>query len=465
MKNKTIKQPITFEGVGLHTGNDCTVVVKPNPEATGILFCNLDEDVKPTKVSIKLVESTNRSTNIKVGGGVIHTVEHLLSACSAHGLNHAIIEVKGGEVPILNGSSSPFYTEIKKTGLTELEGECVGMTLHKPFDFYDEETDATYRYRPSDQLSISCTLDFGGNAIGQQYSHLSDWDKYESELSYAKTFVLVQDLAKLLDAGLIKGGSFDNALIYARETFAKAELAGLAKKFGVDVSKLSDGAVLNAAHQTYQNEPARHKVMDLIGDLYLFGKRVYGEIHAHKPSHTANYKFASKFYQLYREEQKTGIVPVCDPNVDPIYDLEGIKKLLPHRFPFLLIDKVYELSDNHVVSVKNVSGDQYFFPGHFPGNPVFPGVLQMEALAQTGGILALSTVPDPENYDTYFLKMDQVKFKNLVRPGDQLVLKMELLSPIRRGIVHMKGTAYVGNTVVSEGELTARIQKRQSNDV
>ncbi len=463
MKNITLSKAVSFSGTGLHTGNSCNVEVKPNTEATGIVFVNLDGDTKPSKVNIKLVESTNRSTNISVGGGVIHTIEHLLSACSAHGINHAIIEVSGGEIPILDGSSHQFFIAIKEAGLQELEGELSPMSLHTPFEYFDEETGAIYRYRPAESFIGSVTLDFGGNAIGQQFSFIDDWSKYESELSYAKTFVLVQDLAKLLDAGLIKGGSFDIALIFAQKTFTKSELSGLAERFGVDPTILSDGPVLNASKQTYSNEPARHKLMDLIGDLYLFGRHVHGEVHAHKPSHKANVNFANEFYKRYKEEQKNGVIPVIDPKVEPLYDHEGVKRLLPHRFPFLMVDKVYECSENHVIAVKNVSGDQYFFPGHFPGNPVFPGVLQMEALAQTGGILALNTVPDPENYDTYFLKMDKVKFKQLVRPGDQLVLRMELLSPIKRGIVHMQGTAFVGNTVVSEGELTARIIKRQTD--
>ena len=460
MKHKTLKDTIVLEGVGLHTGNQCKVTVKPNLESTGIIFVNLDNEGSTDKLSLRKVKSTNRSTNIAVGEGLVHTVEHLLSALSAHQINQAIVEVSGGEIPILDGSSSPFYASMDSAGVVELEGEQDPIAIHHAFDYYDEESGATYTYQPSESTTYSCTLDFGGNAIGQQYASLSDWSKYGSEISKAKTFVLVQDLDKLLKAGLIKGGSFDNALIYAKNEYKKEELASLAKRFDVDIARLSEGSVLNASIQTYRNEPARHKLLDLIGDLYLLGKQIQGKITADRPSHTANVNFAKHLLQVYKDEQKTGVIPVCDPNQDPLYDHEAVKKLLPHRFPFLLVDQVYECSDSQVVAVKNVSGDQYFFPGHFPGNPVFPGVLQMEALAQTGGILALSTVPDPENYDTYFLKMDAVKFKALVRPGDRLILKMELLTPIRRGIVHMKGTAYVGNTVVSEGELTARIQKR-----
>ena len=460
MKHKTLKGSISFEGVGLHTGNQCKVTISPNTESTGIVFKDLDHEGSTDKLSLRKVNSTNRSTNISVGEGLVHTVEHLLSALSAHQVSQAIVEVSGGEIPILDGSSYAFYTSMEEVGIQELNEEQSALAIHHAFEYYDKETGATYTYKPSQSTTISCTLDFGGNAIGQQYAAISDWSQYGSQISRAKTFVLVQDLDKLLKAGLIKGGSFDSALIYAKNEYKKEELASLAKRFDVDISRLSEGPVLNASIQTYRNEPARHKLLDVIGDLYLIGKQIHGIITADRPSHTANVNFAKHLLQVYKDEQKTGVIPVCDPNQPPLHDHEAIKKLLPHRFPFLLVDQVYECTEKCVVAVKNVSGDQYFFPGHFPGNPVFPGVLQMEALAQTGGILALSSVPDPENYDTYFLKMDAVKFKNLVRPGDRLILKMELLSPIRRGIVHMKGTAYVGRTVVSEGELTARIQKR-----
>ncbi len=459
MKRLTIAQSVSISGIGLHTGEENTLTLFPNPKANGIVFKGADGVEKVA--SPALVESTNRSTNINVGGKVIHTIEHLLSALSFQGINNVVIDVDKNEVPILDGSALPFVELLEAAGVSELDGEVEVIELHKQFEFRDEETGAHYRYTPSDRTKISCKLDFSGNVVGQQYASITNFQNYKEQIAPARTFVFVHELEALLDAGLIKGGSFDNAIVFAKEKYSKDKIQVLASKFGISTDGLSEGYILNAANVKFSNEPARHKLLDLIGDLNLLGRPIRGRIESEKPGHSSNVKFAKELYRLYKEEQKTGVIPLYNPNNEPVHDLESIKGLLPHRFPFLLIDKVISLSDSQVVAVKNISGDQYFFPGHFPGNPIFPGVLQMEALAQTGGILALSTVPDPENYDTYFLKMDNVRFKQLVKPGDTLLLKMELLSPIRRGIVHMQGTAYVGNKVVSEGELTARIHKSE----
>lgn len=458
IKKRTISKSVTLSGIGLHTGETNVLTIEPNEEGNGILLVGIDGVSKVASPS--LVESTNRSTNVKVGEKTIHTIEHLLSALAFLQINNVKISVSQSEVPILDGSALPFVELLQTAGIKELEGELETISVTKQFEYYDEETGASYRYTPSDKYKISCKLDFSGNVVGQQYASITNFESYKEQIAPAKTFVFVHELEALLDANLIKGGSFDNAIVFAKEKYSQEQLDRMAKKFGITTDGLSQGFILNASNVSFSNEPARHKLLDLIGDLYLLGKPILGRIEADKPGHSSNVKFAKELYKRYKEELKTGVIPNYNPNEEPLYDILDIQKLLPHRFPFLMIDKVLTLNDNQVVAIKNVSGDQYFFPGHFPGNPVFPGVLQMEALAQTGGILALSTVPDPENYDTYFLKMDNVRFKQLVRPGDTLKLKMELLSPIRRGIVHMQGTAYVGNKVVSEGELTARIQKR-----
>jgi UDP-3-O-[3-hydroxymyristoyl] N-acetylglucosamine deacetylase/3-hydroxyacyl-[acyl-carrier-protein] dehydratase len=285
-------------------------------------------------------------------------------------------------------------------------------------------------------------------------------DNYVTEVAPCRTFVFVHELEKLLDMGLIKGGDFDNAIVIVDRMMDQEELDALARKMGKPSVRVDAEGVLNTVKLHFQNEPARHKLLDVIGDLALIGKPIRGKIMATKPGHTANVEFAKLLKKHWIEKRKLQGIPRYDPEKEPVYDVNAITNLLPHRFPLLLVDKIIEISDTHVVGIKNVTSTEFFFQGHFPNNPVFPGVLQIEALAQTGGILALHNVPDPGNWDTYFLKIDNTKFKAKVIPGDTLILKMELLEPIRRGIVHMQGTAYVGNKIVSEGELTAQVVRR-----
>jgi UDP-3-O-[3-hydroxymyristoyl] N-acetylglucosamine deacetylase/3-hydroxyacyl-[acyl-carrier-protein] dehydratase len=308
-------------------------------------------------------------------------------------------------------------------------------------------------------------IDFNSDILGHQYASLDSMDDYKKEIAASRTFVFLRELEFLLDQNLIKGGDLDNAIVIADKAMGQRKLDALAKRLNKPKMKIDKGGILNTTKLHFENEPARHKLLDIIGDIALIGKPIKGRIVATKPGHTANIEFAKLLKKNLVEQRKLKGMPKYDPTAEPLFDTVAIQKMLPHRFPFVMVDKIFELSETHVAGIKNITFNESFFQGHFPGNPVFPGVLQMEALAQTGGILALSTVPDPENWDTYFLKIDNAKFKAKVAPGDALILKMELLSPIRRGIIHMKGTAYVGNRIVSSGELTAQIVRRpESND-
>jgi len=303
-------------------------------------------------------------------------------------------------------------------------------------------------------------IDFNSKVLGPQFASLHSMEEYEDAIAPCRTFVFVHELEKLLDMGLIKGGDLDNAIVIADRKMDAEELDALAKKMGKPGIRVDSEGVLNTVKLRFQNEPARHKLLDVIGDLALVGKPIRGKIMATKPGHTSNVEFAKLLKKQLTEKRRLVGIPKFDPDKEPVYDIKQIMNLLPHRFPFLLVDRVIELSDTHVVGIKQVTLNEFYFQGHFPDNPIFPGVLQIEALAQTGGILALHNAPDPGNWDTYFLKIENTRFKAKVAPGDTLILKMELLEPIRRGIVHMQGTAYVGNKLVSEGELTAQIVRR-----
>ena len=316
---------------------------------------------------------------------------------------------------------------------------------------------------PADHFEATVMIDFNSPVLGPQFASLTNIDQYVDEIAPCRTFVFLHELEKLMEMGLIKGGDFDNAIVIADRAMEQDELDVLAKKLGKPSIKVEREGVLNTLKLHFPNEPARHKLLDVMGDLALIGKPIRGKIVATKPGHTANVEFAKILKKHYTEKRKLVGVPRYDPEKEVILDYAGIMGLLPHRYPFLLVDKIIELSETHVVGVKNITMNEGLFQGHFPNNPIFPGVLQIEAMAQTGGILALSNVPDKGNWDTYFLKIDNTRFKAMVRPGDTLILKLELLEPIRRGIVHMQGTAYVGNKIVSEGELTAQIVRRNKD--
>lgn len=462
MKQHTIAQSFSIEGVGLHTGKKTTVTMHPSAANTGITFKRIDLPEQPSiKADVRNVASTTRSTTLKSGEAQVITVEHLLSAMMGMAIDNAVVEVSGSEIPILDGTSQPYVQSILSVGRTEQDADREFFEVTEPFSFKDPETGSEIMALPADSFEATVMIDFDSKVIGPQYASIASMDAYEAELAPCRTFVFLHEVEQLLNMGLIKGGDLDNAIVIADRPVQPETIALLKEKTGKSDVAVGQKGILNTVKLNFQNEPARHKLMDLIGDLSLVGMPIKGKIVATKPGHTVNTAFAKELKRKIIEQRKLKGVPKYDPNAEALYDTMAIAGMLPHRYPFLLVDKIIELSDTHVTGVKNITFNENFFQGHFPNNPVMPGVLQIEAMAQTGGILALSTVPDPGNWDTYFLKMNNVKFKYKVVPGDTLIIKLELLAPIRRGIVQMFGSAYVGKRLVSEGELWAQIVRRK----
>jgi len=461
MKQSTIQKPISVHGVGLHTGKAVTLTFKPAEANHGYRFQRVDLPEQPIiPADVKLVISTNRGTTIKTGDAQVSTIEHVLSALTGLGIDNVLLEIDGPEMPIMDGTSMPFVKALQEAGVAELDAERDYYVVTEPISYKDEVTGTEILALPSDHFEATVMIDFNASVLGQQFASLQNMEDYVKEIAPCRTFVFIHELEKLLDMGLIKGGDMDNAIVIADRRMEQEDLDNLAKKMGKPGIKVDAEGVLNTVKLHFQNEPARHKLLDVIGDLALIGKPILGKIVATKPGHTANIEFAKILKKSLLEKRRLMGVPKYDPEKEPIMDVNAVMQLLPHRYPFLMVDKIIEISDTHVVGVKNITINENFFQGHFPSNPVFPGVLQIEALAQTGGILALNNVPDKGSWDTYFLKIDNTKFKAKVVPGDTLILKMELIDPIRRGIVHMQGTAYVGNKIVSEGELTAQVVRR-----
>ncbi len=464
MKQTTIQKSVSIRGVGLHTGKTVNLTFKPAAVNHGYRFQRVDLPEQPViPADVKLVASTNRGTSLRHGDAQVATIEHVLSALTGLGIDNVLMEIDGPEIPIMDGTSLPFVQVLNEAGRDELEAEREYFVVTEPISYRDEVTGTELLALPADNFEATVMIDFNSRVLGQQFAALHHLSDYVAEIAPCRTFVFVHELEKLLEMGLIKGGDFDNAIVIADRRMEQDELDSLARKLGKQSVKVDSEGVLNTVKLHFQNEPARHKLLDVIGDLALIGKPIRGKIVATKPGHTANVEFAKILKKHLTEKRRLLGIPKYDPDKEPVCDINQIAKMLPHRYPFLLVDKVIELSDHHVVGVKNVTMNEAFFQGHFPDNPVFPGVLQIEAMAQTGGILALNTVTDPGSWDTYFLKIDNTKFKAKVVPGDTLILKMELLEPIRRGIVHMQGTAYVGSKIVSEGELTAQIIRRNKD--
>lgn len=459
VKQTTIAKEISLTGVGLHTGQDVKMTFKPAPINNGITFVRVDLEGQPIiEADANYVVNTQRGTNLEKKGVKIQTPEHVLAAVIGCDIDNIVIELNASELPIMDGSSKFFVEALESVGVVEQEAERKIYEVKEVISYSDEATGSEITVIPHDDYCVTAMVDFGTKVLGTQNATMRNICDFKTEIADSRTFSFLHELEALLNHGLIKGGDLNNAIVYVDKEISPETMENLKKAFNKDHISVKPNGILDNLNLHYPNEAARHKLLDVIGDLALIGTRIKGKVIANKPGHFVNTQFAKKMSKLIKIEERNQ-VPKYDINQPPLMDVNEIMKRLPHRPPFLLVDKILELSDSHVVGLKNVTMNEPFFVGHFPGAPVMPGVLQIEAMAQAGGVLVLSTVPDPENYLTYFMKIDNVKFKQQVVPGDTLIFKLELLSPIRRGICHMQAYAYANGKLVTEAELMAQIVK------
>ena len=456
----TIKSEISLSGVGLHTGNKVTMTFKPAPVNHGYAFVRIDLEGQPViEASAAYVVNTQRGTNLEKNGVNINTSEHVLAAVYSLDIDNIIIEIDAPEPPIMDGSSQHFIEALEKAGIEQQNAVRDEYIVKEIISYKDSETGSEIILMPSDEYQVTTMVDFGTKILGTQNASLEKLSDFKEEIAAARTFSFLHEIEMLLDNDLIKGGDLNNAIVYVDEEISEATTEKLKKVFKKESISVKSNGILDNLTLRWANEAARHKLLDVIGDLALVGTRIRGKIIANKPGHLVNTKFAKKLASIIKTEKRNR-VPQFNLNEPPLMDIHKIMDILPHRPPFLLIDRILELTESKVVGMKNVTMNEEFFVGHFPGAPVMPGVLQVEAMAQCGGVLVLSTVSDPENYLTYFMKMENVKFKQKVLPGDTLIFSCELINPIRRGICHMQAYAYANNKLVAEAQLMAQIAKK-----
>ncbi|WP_435415324.1 bifunctional UDP-3-O-[3-hydroxymyristoyl] N-acetylglucosamine deacetylase/3-hydroxyacyl-ACP dehydratase [Polaribacter aestuariivivens] len=460
-KQKTIQKEVSLSGVGLHTGNTVNMVLKPAPINHGFAFSRVDLEGAPTiEARAEYVVNTQRGTNLEKNGVQIQTSEHVLAAAVGLDIDNLLIEIDASEPPIMDGSSKYFVEALEKAGIEEQDADIEEYIVKEIISYKDEVTGSEIILMPSDSYQVTTMVDFGTKILGTQNATLENISDFKKEIADARTFSFLHEIEMLLENDLIKGGDLNNAIVYVDKELSDSTMQKLKKAFNKEDISVKSNGILDNLTLHWANEAARHKLLDVIGDLALTGIRIRGKVIANKPGHLVNTSFAKKLAKIIKTEKRNN-VPQYDLHQPPLLDIHQIMDILPHRPPFLLVDRIIELSDKHVVGMKNVTMNENFFVGHFPGAPVMPGVLQVEAMAQCGGILVLSTVPDPENYLTYFMKMDNVKFKQKVLPGDTLIFKAELITPIRRGICHMQAYAYANGKLVAEAELMAQIAKKK----
>jgi len=464
-KQCTIKKSVSLTGVGLHTGKKTTITFNPAPENHWYKFQRVDLDGKPIiEADADLVVDTSRGTVLEKNGARVHTIEHVLAALRGLEIDNCLIQVDGPEMPIMDGSSIKFIEALEAAEIVQQEAEREYFELKENLTFEDPVKHVEMLAVKQDSFRVTVMVDYNSEVLGTQHAGMYSLSEFKNEISRCRTFVFLRELEALLQHNLIKGGDLDNAIVLVDSELPKEKLDYLRKVFHKENMEVKGRGVLNNTKLHYYNEPARHKLLDIVGDLALVGKPLKIHVLAARPGHAGNVEFAKKIKELIKKEKREGNIPKIDLSAPPMFNITDIMKILPHRQPMLLIDKIMDLGPEHVVGVKNVTLNEEFFKGHFPDEPVMPGVMLIEAMAQTGGILVLKTVPDPENYQTYFMKIDGVKFKQKVVPGDTVVFCLDLLSPIRRGLCHMKGVAYVNNKPVMEAEMLAQIVKVRNID-
>ncbi len=458
-QQNTIKSKLTLSGKGLHCGKDVTVNILPAEPNTGIKFCRIDLENKPIiPALVDFVTDTSRGTTLEKNGVKICTIEHLMATLNYFNIDNALIELDSSEIPILDGSAKIWVDEIKKVGIQPQLANRYHYSIKEPIQYKIEEQNIEITALPYDGFKVELSIDYNSSVLGLQTVEIESLDNFDIEIAPCRTFVFLHEIEQLLKLNLIKGGDLDNALIFVEHELNKEQIDHLAKAFNKNPDNIkTEKGIFNNIQKNFENEPARHKLLDFIGDIKLLGINVKGHFILKRPGHHANTEFA-KLLKTVIMEKFTG-APHYDPDKEPIFTINDIKNFLPHRFPMLLVDKIIEVGEDYVIGVKNVTGNEDFFNGHFPQEPVMPGVLIVEAMGQTGGILVLKDYPDPENYTTYFLRIDGVRFRGKVVPGDTLIFRLFLAEPIRRGIVKMKGEAYVGSKLVMEAELMAQIAK------
>lgn len=460
MNQLTLNSEFSVSGKGLHSGVDITAIFKPAPENYGYKFKRVDLDGEPVIDALaENVVDTRRGTVLGKNGVVVSTVEHALAALYASGIDNCLIEVNGPELPILDGSAIRYIENIEAVGLKEQNADKDFYIIKEKIQLKDEETGSVLTVYPDDSFSVECMVEYNSPVLPNQFAVLDDLSEFKNEVASARTFVFVREIQPLLENNLIKGGDLENAIVIYDQKISQEKVNEICDIVNVPHLSLDNLGYINPKPLVWDNEPARHKLMDIIGDFALIGRPIKGRVVAIRPGHTIN----NKFTRMMRKEVKHTEIqsPVYNPNVAPLIDINGIKKLLPHRYPFLLIDKIIEIDKKHCVAVKNVTVNEPFFQGHFPQEPVMPGVLQVEAMAQAAGVLVLNFLEDPEKYSTYFLKIDNVKFRQKVVPGNTLLLNVALTTEIRRGCAMVKGYAFVGEKVVCEAEFMAQIIKNK----
>ena len=460
-KQQTISKSVSLKGVGIHSGNDVNLTFKPAEEDFGYAFCRTDLPEKPIiEADVNFVVSTKRGTTLEKNGVNIQTSEHVLAALVGLEIDNVLIEIDAPEPPIMDGSSKFFVEALIQAGIKEQNKDRNEYIIKEIISYLDEDTGSEITVLPSEKYEVTAMVDFGTKILGTQNATMTDLKQFKDEFSDSRTFSFLHEIEMLVDNGLIKGGDLNNAIVYVDKELSDETMEKLKKAFNKDKISVKPNGILDNLTLHHPNEAARHKLLDVIGDLALVGTRIRGKIIANKPGHYINTMFGKKLSSIIKSE-KRNLAPKVDLSDPPLMDVNQIMKILPHRPPFLLVDNILEMSKDHIIAQKNVTMNEDYFNGHFPGKPIMPGVLQIEAMAQTGGILALNSVPDPENYLTYFMKIDKVKFKQKVEPNCVLIFKLHLLSPIRRGICHMEAKAYIRDEIVSEAELMAKIVKEK----